>query len=265
VFIFDGPPHPLKKGTLDLRRDRKEKALVEWEKALEEGDMTRAMSKARQTTRLTDEMVQDAWRLLEHLGIPCIRSGGEGEAQAAYICIRDGAYAVCSQDFDTLLFGAPVLVRNLATSGRRKLPGKKVYVDIVPERIDLAETLDHLGLTRDQLIDLAILIGTDFNEGVVGIGPKKGLALIKEMGSLEEVSRSRRLPLLEWEEVRRLFREPKVVEEYSLSFEEPDHEAVIDFLVRDLHFSESSVEGPLKSFTNVRASTAQASLDRFLI
>jgi len=263
VFIFDGVPHPLKRGTLDLRRERKEKARAEWERALEEGDMDRARSKARQTSRITLDMVQDAWKLLTLLGLPCIQAKSEGEAQAAHICIKKEGYAVCSQDFDSLLFGAPVLIRNMATTGRRKLPGKNVHIDVIPERIDLGETLDRLGLTRDQLIDLAILMGTDFNEGVPGIGPKKGLALIKEMGSIEEVSRSRRLPLLEWEEVRKVFREPQVHDDYSISFQDPDLDAAKDFLVGELSFSLASVEGPLKVFEKERTSAGQSSLDNF--
>ncbi|MCU0798267.1 MAG: flap endonuclease-1 [Candidatus Thermoplasmatota archaeon] len=263
VFIFDGVPHPLKRGTLDLRRERKERAQTEWERALEEGDMERARSKARQTSRITEEMANDAWNLLTLLGLPCIRAKGEGEAQAAHICMKKEAYAVCSQDFDSLLFGAPILLRNMATTGRRKLPGRNVFINVVPERIDLGETLDQLGLSRDQLIDLAILMGTDFNEGVPGIGPKKGLALIKEMGSLEEVSRIRRLPLLEWDEVRKLFRDPQVYEDYSLSFKDPDLDAVKALLVGELSFSEASVEGSLKVFERERASAGQSSLDSF--
>ncbi len=263
VFIFDGAPHPLKRGTLDLRRERKEKAQSEWEKALEEGDMERARSKARQTSRITEGMAQDAWRLLTLLGLPCIRAKGEGEAQAAHICLKKEAYAVCSQDFDSLLFGAPVLLRNMATTGRRKLPGRNVYIDVVPERIDLEETLDKLGLTRTQLIDLAILMGTDFNEGVPGIGPKKGLAMIKEMGSLEEVTRARRLPLVEWEEVRKVFWEPQVINDYSLSFKPPDLDSLKDFLVGELSFAEASVDGPLMTLEKERTSSAQTSLDRF--
>src|SRR5207249_10230945 len=80
-------------------------------------------------------------------------------------------------------FGSPRLVKNLAISGRRKLPRKDVYIDVQPEEISLDATLASLGLTREQLVDMGLLIGTDFNEGVKGIGPKKALALIKKHGS----------------------------------------------------------------------------------
>jgi flap endonuclease-1 len=263
VFIFDGVPHPLKRGTLDLRRERKARAMAEWEKALEDGDLDRARSKAAQTSRITEEMANDAWLLLGLLGIPCIRAMSEGEAQAAHICAKGEAYAVCSQDFDSLLFGAPVLLRNMATTGRRKLPGRNAYVDVVPERIDLKETLDKLGINRDQLIDLAILVGTDFNDGVPGIGPKRGLALIKEMGSIEEAAKNRRLPLVEWEEVRKVFKEPQVLDDYSIIWKRPDMEGIEDLLVRQLAFSKASVEGPLRSLDKDGPKDGQSSLDAF--
>src|SRR2546429_7794984 len=47
--------------------------------------------------------------------------------------------------------------------------------------------LAHYNITREQLIDLAILIGTDFNEGIKGIGPKKALKLVSEFGSIENM------------------------------------------------------------------------------
>jgi len=78
------------------------------------------------------------------------------------------------------------LVRNFAVTGRRKLPGKPVYINIEPEMVKLEEVLAELSLTREQLIDVGILLGTDFNpEGFEGIGPKKALKIIKEAGSLK--------------------------------------------------------------------------------
>src|SRR3989337_1752889 len=91
---------------------------------------------------------------------------------------KGDAWATASQDYDSLLFGSPVLVRNLALSGKRKLPRKDAYVDVQPEQVDLVATLAKLGLSREQLVDVAILIGTDYNEGIKGIGPKKGPAFI---------------------------------------------------------------------------------------
>src|SRR5206468_10263933 len=108
-------------------------------------------------------------------------------AQAAHMTRKGDAWATASQDYDAFLFGSPILVRNLALSGKRKLPRKAAYVDVTPEQAELAGTLAALGVTREQLVDLAILIGTDFNGGIKGIGPKKALALIRKHANLESI------------------------------------------------------------------------------
>src|SRR5437660_12288368 len=103
---------------------------------------------------------------------------------------RGDVWAAVSQDYDSLLFGATRLVRNLAISGRRKLPMREAYVQVDPEIIELTATLESLGLTREQLIDLGILIGTDFNpDGFKGIGPKTALKLLRASVNTENIAR----------------------------------------------------------------------------
>jgi flap endonuclease-1 len=162
VFVFDGEPHPLKANTLAERGARKREAQAAYESALEAGDLETARTKAQQTSRLTLPMVQQAQQLLEALGIPVVQAPGEGEAQAAWMCQQGLVHAACSQDYDSVLFGAPRLVRHMATGGRRKLPGKQVWVDVAPEEIDLQQSLAALELSRQQLVDVALLVGTDF-------------------------------------------------------------------------------------------------------
>jgi len=50
--------------------------------------------------------------------------------------------------------------------------------------MDLAATLDDLGFDRQGLVDAAMLCGTDFNEGVRGIGPKTAVKAVREHGDL---------------------------------------------------------------------------------
>src|SRR4030042_12308 len=187
VYSFDGIPHPLKAKTLQERHKRKEQAEKEYLQALEEGDLKTARLKAQQTSRLTDKMVQQSKDLLDALGIPWIQAPMEGEAQASYMVKKGDAYAVGSQDYDCLLIGAPILVRNLTSQDKRKLPGKEAYSTVYPKQIMLKTNLKNLGITHEQLVDMAILIGTDFNDGVSGIGPKKSLQLIKKNGNIEKV------------------------------------------------------------------------------
>src|SRR4030095_4458909 len=132
--------------------------------------------------RLTREMVAEARELLRLLGIPTIDAPGEGEAQAAFMAARGARGAAASKDYDCLLFGAPRLLRFLTISGKEFLPSTASFRPITPELIDAVRMLQHYGVTREQLIDLAILVGTDFNEGIKGIGPKKALKLVLDFG-----------------------------------------------------------------------------------
>src|SRR6266540_3976181 len=165
-FVFDGEPPRLKARTLVARGEVKQRAEREWREAVEIGDLATARTKAMQTSRLTDEMVGQSKKLLDLLGLPWVQAPAEGEAQASAMARSGSAYAAASQDFDSLLFGSPRLVKNLAISGRRKLPRKDVYVDVQPEEIVLEATLVRLGITREQLVDVGIQFRDPDAEGV---------------------------------------------------------------------------------------------------
>jgi len=209
VYVFDGEPPKLKAHTIEARAEVKRKAEKEWKKALEMGDLERARSKAMQTSRLTDEMVSQSKRLIELMGIPYIQAPSEGEAQASEMALKGDVFAVASQDYDSLLFGAPILIRNLAITGKRKLPRKNVYVDIVPEEVSLQSVLKILGITREQFVDLGILIGTDFNQGIKGIGPKKALTLLKRHSTLDAILSDLGVEIENAKEIREFFLNPR--------------------------------------------------------
>jgi len=171
--------------------------------------------------------------------------------------------AAASQDYDAFLFGAPILVRNLALSGRRKLPRKDVYVDVVPEQLVLDVTLTALGLTRDQLVDVGILMGTDFNKGVHGVGPKKALALVKAHRSLEGALRELGASIEDAERIREIFLRPEVADEYELAWREPDVEGATRMLVDEHDFSAERIEGALRKVLESRKQGGQESLDRW--
>ena len=178
------------------------------------------------------------------MGIPYIQAPAEGEAQAAYVAKKGDAWGVGSQDYDSLLFGAPRLVRNLTITGKRKLPGRDVYVEILPEIIELDALLRTLKITREQLVDIAILIGTDYNpDGVEGVGPKTAYQLIKRYGSLEKVLKV--LPRAKFPEdplkIREYFLKPQVTDEYSIKWREPDEKAIMTLLVEEYDFSRDRV------------------------
>jgi flap endonuclease-1 len=249
AYVFDGVPPALKEVEIKRRAKVKAEALVKYEQALQEGKVEKARSYAQMTSRLKDYMADDSKRLLTELGVPWIQAPSEGEAQAAYLT-RKGATDYCaSQDYDSLLFGATALVRNVTMSGRRKIPRKNVYVEVVPEIMKLDKVLKELGLTREQLIDVAILVGTDFNpDGVKGIGPKTALKLIKKHGSIEEALtelKDAEFPVEPWR-IREIFLNPKVTDNYKLDWKEPNIDGVVDFLCRERDFSEDRVRKALK-------------------
>ncbi|MDI9620114.1 MAG: flap endonuclease-1 [Candidatus Nezhaarchaeota archaeon] len=244
VYVFDGKPPEIKEAEISRRRQVKEEAARRYEEAITRGDLKTAKTYAQQTAYLTDDMCKEAKQLLDLLGVPWVQAPSEGEAQAAYMTIRGDAYAAASQDYDSLLFGAVRLVRNLTISGRRKLPRRDEYVEVQPELIELRKVLEELQLTREQLIEVAILVGTDYNpDGVRGVGPKTALKLIKSCGSLDKALKA--LPGVELSidpsEVKRMFLEPHVTDAYKLEWRKPDVNGILKFLCDERDFSEERV------------------------
>ncbi len=261
VYVFDGRPPELKMRTVEERMKIRIRAREEWERALKEGKTEEARMKAQQASYLTREMVDEAKKLLDYMGIPWVQAPSEGEAQAAYMASKGDAYASASQDFDSLLFGAPRLVRNMAITGRRKLPRKNVYVEIKPEIIILEENLRALGITREQLVDIGILVGTDYNEGIRGIGPKTALKLIQKHGNLENVMQERGIEIENYEEIRAIFLNPPVVENYELVWRELDEKGLLEFLCDEHDFSRDRVMSAVEKIKMFRKYREQKSLD----
>lgn len=249
IYVFDGVPPALKETEIKRRMKVKKEALVKYERAVKEGRIAEARVYAQATSRLKDYMAEDSKRLLDLMGIPWVQAPSEGEAQAAHLAKREDAYYCASQDYDSLLFGAPRFVRNVTISGRRKLPRKKVYIEVVPEIVELEQVLKECGITYEQLIDVGILIGTDFNpEGIKGLGPKTALKLVKEHGSLENVLphiKNAEFPV-EPQRIREIFLHPKVTDNYKIEWKEPNAEDVINFICRERDFSENRVRKTLE-------------------
>jgi len=256
VFVFDGKPPSLKAAEIEKRREARKEALEEYEKAKATGDMATAWSKAVMSSRLTKEMVNDAKYLLDLLGIPWIQAPSEGEAQAAFMVEQGQAYCVAGKDYDSLLFGSPRLARFVAVQSKEFLPSKGRYRLSHPETIDTEENLKLLGLSQKQLIDAAILVGTDFNEGVKGIGPKKAVAAIGKYGALESLPGPIRDQLpSNYAQVRDVFLIPEVDEAIKITRKRPDVDAAVRFLCGDRDFSEDRVRKALDRLPKAPATT----------
>ncbi|HDQ59613.1 MAG TPA: flap endonuclease-1, partial [Candidatus Woesearchaeota archaeon] len=260
VYIWDGEPPKLKQKTIEARKERKEFALKELRKAISKEDKIKW---AQQTSKLTAPMIKDAEKLLQAMGVPSIRAPSEGEAEISYLVKKGILDACASQDWDALLFGAPKLIRNISISGKRKIPGKRAYTELKPAIVDLKENLKALELTQEQLIIIALLIGTDYNPGVKGYGPKKSYKLVKDEQKLSKI-----LAVSGWEfevpaeEIIDLFLNPKV-KDAEVSWENPDSEKILKFLVDDFSFSQERVESQLKGLEDMKKKRTQTDLDNF--
>jgi len=257
VYIFDGTPPERKMRELIRRKEIKEESWRKYQEALKRGDYEEARKYAALASKIEDKMVDDAKKLLSLMGIPVIQAPSEAEAQASYMANKGDVWAAGTQDYDSLLFGSPIIVRNITLTGKQRLPSKGIEIKLEPELIYLKDVLNGLGITREQLVDIGILIGTDYNEGIKGIGPKKAYELVKQYGSIyriPEIYRHYRKD--EIDEIRSLFLQPNILKDYQLEFREPDYEGIIRFLCDEHDFSIERVEkalNELKKHRSVRA------------
>ncbi len=246
VFVFDGKPHKLKSETIKERKKIRTEAIRRHEKALREGRLEEAKKYGARALKLTDEMVEDAKSLLEFMGLPIIQAPSEGEAQISKMVEKGDLYGCVSQDFDTLLFGCPVLLRNIAITGRRKVPKKDSYIEINPEKVELQKVLKQLKINREKLIWLGILVGTDFNEKFPRVGPKTALQLVQKHNSFEEIIKeTKHKPDFDYKQIEEIFLKPQFTVEYNIEFKPPEKGKVKEFLCEKHDFSEERVENAL--------------------
>ena len=244
VFIFDGKPPELKRAEQERRRELRASAQESYERAEQEQDIEAMKKYASRLSRLTEEMVEDAKRLIRAFGLPVVQAASEGEAYAAQLVREGKAYASASEDFDSLLFGSPRLIRQLSVTGRRRKSRRLGTFIVQPEIISLEAMLNTLNLDQDQLIVLGILIGTDFNVGGVhGIGPKKALKLIAKHGHdfdslFNEAGYAHEV---RWQEIFGFFKNPPETVEDSISFSAPDRDRLRALLVDEFEFSEQKI------------------------
>ncbi len=241
IFVFDGAYPEFKKKTIEERKQVREEARKKWEEAVRKGE--KAIKYAQAASQMDEKILESSKKILELMGIPWVQAPSEGEAQCSHMCRKSDVFATGSQDSDSLLFGSPRLVRNLSISGRKKLPGKEIYVEVKPQLIELQSVLKTLDLTREQLIMTGLLIGTDYNEGIENVGPKTALKLVKEHKTLDKLLTAVEFPVeIDIERVYNFFLNPPVTDEYEMEWKEPDRVKLVDFMVEEHDFSRERVE-----------------------
>jgi flap endonuclease-1 len=268
VFVFDGEVNELKKKELARRKEQKLKAKLEYETAESQNDIEMMKKFAGRTSKVTPEMVKEAKELLIALGLPIVQAPSEGEAQGAYMAKKGDVYAIISQDYDSLIFGAPLCVKNLTINGRKKLPNKLSYKTIEPEIMNLTETLNNLGIDNDQLIALAMIVGTDFNiGGIKGVGPKNALKLIKENDKdfdklFKELKWDEYFDF-PWTEVYYLIKNMPTTDDYKLEWNEPNEEELKRILVDEHDFSIERITKFFESYKKSKKDNSQKGLGDF--
>ncbi|MGC8671672.1 MAG: flap endonuclease-1 [Candidatus Micrarchaeia archaeon] len=270
IYVFDGIPPALKVHTIEARMNRRREEREAWNKALEAGLLEEARQHAMASTSINKEIVESAKELLGYMGVAFLQAPGEGEAQAAWLAKEGLAYAAASQDYDLFMFGAPIAVRNLAITGRRKLPRKNVYIDVAPERIELKKLLSALGISQRQLVWLGMLVGTDFNEGIEHIGPKTALKIAKQSKSLQDVVNylnSKGQGFVENpEEVENVFLNPDVSKVSAselhslLASAKPSKEKLLEFMCDKHGFSQERVEKFADELISLKGKSSQKSI-----
>ena len=176
IFVFDGIPLREKK---KIPAERNMKVLEYWKK-FQRDDYKREdkfKNYLLDFNFLYEKSVVESTEMIKYMGIPVVKAPSDAEAQASRI-VRDGhAFGVLSHDYDTLLYGSKNMLKDV------DFKNDKLTL------ISLERNLENLGINYNQLIDMALLIGTDFNKnGIKGIGPKKALKLIKKFHNLEIIN-----------------------------------------------------------------------------
>lgn len=249
-FVFDGKAPVLKEAERARRRSVKQEAEKKFLKAKEQHDIQTMKKYAQRMSVLTKDMIDEAKELVSALGLPVIQAPSEGEAQSARMVVNGDCTGVVSQDYDSLLYGANKIYRNLSITGRRRKIGSLGTHIVKPELVDLKENLNNLELTKDQMIVLSMLVGTDYNQGgVKGIGPKKALKLVKEHGDdfdtiFKKVEFDKHCEH-DWTEIYLTFKKMPVTDDYDIKFGKIDRNAIENILVKRHNFSEERIENAI--------------------
>ena len=271
IYVFDGVATELKLETIKERKKIKDDAEKKMVEAQEAEDFREAKKFAQQTSKLNSDMIEESKKLLENMGIPVFQASSEGEAQSAYLVEKGDAWACASQDYDTLLFGGERLVRNFAVSRSKKVKDTTVTLDI--EYVSLPKLLENLGITREQLVEMGILIGTDFFSGIHGIGQHKALDLITKYKSIKNIVSEKvkvgkndiQLDLELVEQVKNIFLTPDIRNNYpKIKFSKINYEKIKELLIEIHNFDNQRVENALDRLRKLDSSKTQISLDNFI-
>jgi flap endonuclease-1 len=265
VYVFDGVPPELKQQEIENRRIAKDLSEQKYKAAREKGDVEEMKKYSGRFVKITKEIIQQSKELLNAMGIPVIQAPSEGEAEAATLARAGKVWATASQDYDSLLYGTPYLIRNL-TSARRKKSSSGLYEDVNPQLIEFQAVVRELEIDRDQLISLAILVGTDYNPGgIKGLGQKKALEIVQRYKYPIEIFKyieNKFDFIFDWKEIFKQFHEYESTFEEDIKPRKVDEDKVKAILLSH-DFSEKRIDSGLDKLKKVNESKKQKGLGEF--
>jgi len=265
VYVFDGIPPELKQAEIKKRKEAKKIAEEKYKEARGKEDVAGMKKYSGRFVKITDDIIQQSKDLIEALGIPVIQAPAEGEAEAAVLARAKKVWAAASQDYDSLLYGAPYLVRNLTSARRKKMPSG-LYQDINPELIEFQTVVRELEIDKDQLICLAILVGTDYNPGGIrGLGQKKALDIVQKYKYPVEIFKhvSEKFDFVfDWQQVFKQFHEYESDYTEEIEFKKVDETKVKKILLSH-EFSENRIDSGLEKLRKISEAKKQKGLDAF--
>lgn len=265
VYVFDGIPPELKQEEIKKRKEAKRIAEQKYEEAKEKKDIKEMKKYSGRFVKITDEIIQQSKELIEALGIPVIQAPAEGEAEAAVLARSEKVWAAASQDYDALLYGTPYLIRNLTSPRRKKMPSG-LYIDIKPELIEFQTVVRELEIDKDQLICLAILVGTDYNPGGVhGLGQKRALEIVQKYKYPVEIFKEVQKKfdfIFDWQEVFKQFHEYESSQTEEIQFKNVNEKKVKEILLAH-DFSENRIDSGLQKLRKLNEAKKQKGLGDF--
>jgi len=252
TFVFDGESHELKHKTKQERRDKRTIAKDKFDNATQTGNLEDMQKYAKQFASLDEDIIKESKELLNAMGISYINAPSEAEAQISYMTQNNQLDYTVSSDFDCLLFGSPNLVRNLTVSGKKKIPYKNIYLDVLPEIIRSECVFNKLNINREKLIWLSMLIGTDFNDKIEGVGPKTALKLVKEYDSFDQIKNylesKNKTFTFDYKEIENIFSNPNVDKNPKVILGEFNKSKIQEILINKANFSEERVKSAIDRF-----------------
>jgi flap endonuclease-1 len=268
AYVFDGKPPPMKGGELAKRAEAKAANLAAAKKAEEDGDIEAAEKFSRRVNKVTPEMTGGCKTLLRLMGVPVVEAPCEAEAQCAEMCKGGLVYATATEDMDALTFGSTRLLRQLWAGATTTAEKKGTR----PREFTLAVALEDLGMSMEQFVDLCILCGCDYSDGIPGVGPTTALKLIRTHGDLgAAVAALRAGPKskvpedFDVEQLREMFFKPEVTPatELGLKWKDPDVEGVVKFMCGENQFDEDKVRKGLQRMAASKTTANQGRMDSF--